>query len=239
MALPPAPRSPAAQFYAEPTHAQASYAASARPFAYAPVRRTAGLATAIYILVGIQVVATLVGSLQAPPQILVTATSINVNWGGLTALGAIVGVAAGIVGLVFIHRTVSNVRALGLATQYSPGWAVGCWFIPLANFVLPFFPVREAWTKSRAGSVAVVGAWWATWVLHALLASSLLMWGVVSAWGLRSSVAAGQVLSAPLPAGFAATDVVSSVVLAAAGVLFVLVVRGLSRSQAQQPTARR
>jgi len=55
-------------------------------------------------------------------------------------------VITGIAFLFWLHRIVANNRALGaLATRFSPGYAVGCWFIPFANLALPLVAVREAW----------------------------------------------------------------------------------------------
>jgi hypothetical protein len=84
--------------------------------------------------------------------------------------------AAGIVWLVWQHRSQSNLRALGAAgIKYTPGWAVGWWFIPFANVVLPFLTMRELWRASdpQSGSTEwlarrttpLLGFWWAGWLV--------------------------------------------------------------------------
>jgi heme/copper-type cytochrome/quinol oxidase subunit 2 len=81
-------------------------------------------------------------------------------------------VAAGIVWLIWQYRAHANLRALGASElKYSPGWAVGWWFIPFANIVVPFLTMRELWRASdpEAGSIdwlghrtaALLGMWWA------------------------------------------------------------------------------
>lgn len=55
----------------------------------------------------------------------------------------------------------------------SPGAAVGWWFVPFANFVLPFQAMREIWRGSapndETGSrVALLGLWWAAWIIRAI-----------------------------------------------------------------------
>jgi hypothetical protein len=70
---------------------------------------------------------------------------------------------AGIIGLltlagivvwcVWQHRAQKNLRSLGSADlRYSPGWAVGWWFIPVANTVMPFRTTRELWQASEPGA---------------------------------------------------------------------------------------
>jgi hypothetical protein len=74
--------------------------------------------------------------------------------------------------LLWQYRSHGNLRALGATgLSYTPGWAVGWWFIPFANVVLPYLTVRELWKasdpeasaidwKTRSGA-AIVGFWWA------------------------------------------------------------------------------
>ncbi len=83
--------------------------------------------------------------------------------------------ASGIVWLVWQHRAHSNLRALGTTDlRYTPGWAVGWWFVPLANIVMPYLTMRELWKGSDpdAGAVEwkttrttwVLPLWWGTWL---------------------------------------------------------------------------
>ncbi len=49
----------------------------------------------------------------------------------------------------WMQRAVRNLPALGAFGQkYSPGWAIGWWFIPFANFVQPVRVLLEAWRGS-------------------------------------------------------------------------------------------
>jgi heme/copper-type cytochrome/quinol oxidase subunit 2 len=91
-------------------------------------------------------------------------------------------VAAIVVWCVWQFRAQSNVRALGAANlRYSPGWAVGWWFVPFANIVMPYLTVRELWKASdpEGGSVGwqmgktspVLPFWWACWLGYAVLVS--------------------------------------------------------------------
>jgi hypothetical protein len=89
-------------------------------------------------------------------------------------------VGTGIVWCVWQHRAQRN--AIELASgglKFTPGWAVGWWFVPLANLVKPFETVRELWKASHGvawrslNTWRVIGWWWALW-----LAGSALEWGI-------------------------------------------------------------
>ena len=90
-------------------------------------------------------------------------------------------VVLGIAG-VFIwwtRRATCNVPALGAANpEFSPGWAVGWWFIPFANWVQPLRVLNQAWRASdpalpnvptdewrRAKLTPVLPVWWVSYLL--------------------------------------------------------------------------
>lgn len=79
--------------------------------------------------------------------------------------------------LMRIHRAHRNLRPLGAkGLPYSPGWAVGAWFIPFANLFIPFRITKELWTKSDPEAAefgllnsdstvsSFFGVWWGFWV---------------------------------------------------------------------------
>jgi len=71
--------------------------------------------------------------------------------------------AIGVTTLMWLYRTFSDMKG---RTRYSPGWAVGSWFIPIANFILPAFVLKDAWRSSRGserGSGLVYG-FWTAWI---------------------------------------------------------------------------
>ena len=65
-------------------------------------------------------------------------TSLLASTGFLVWLGTATAV------LMWVHRAYRNLPALGARDMaYSPGWAVGWWFIPFLNLVRPYQVVRE------------------------------------------------------------------------------------------------
>jgi hypothetical protein len=87
--------------------------------------------------------------------------------------------------LMWIYRAHKNLLALGARKQdlrFSPGWAVGVFFIPLVNLVLPFLAVREIWKASAASlesrevgswkktpTPLLLTMWWATSIIGSIL----------------------------------------------------------------------
>ena len=73
------------------------------------------------------------------------------------------------------HRAHANLRALGRSgLAFTPGWAVGWWFVPIASLWKPFQAVRELWKASDPMTHAQgwdsvptwpsIGWWWTCWV---------------------------------------------------------------------------
>jgi hypothetical protein len=79
-----------------------------------------------------------------------------------------------IVFLAWVFRAHKNLYALKVrGLEFTPGWAVGLWFIPFVNFVKPFQVMREIWhgsdpenednnkhTRSLKETPEILGFWW-------------------------------------------------------------------------------
>lgn len=87
--------------------------------------------------------------------------------------------------VTWFHRIRTNVDAMDpLACSTGRGWAIGVWFVPLVNLVMPWLIAREV-TYASAGrtsedaahrqdpehkpSLALLNAWWAAWVASKVL----------------------------------------------------------------------
>ena len=79
-----------------------------------------------------------------------------------------------IVFMVWIHRANHNARKLGTeGMKFSPGWAVGWFFIPIANLWKPYQAMKEIWKASKYSSPdwknqqadPILGWWWALWII--------------------------------------------------------------------------
>jgi hypothetical protein len=68
---------------------------------------------------------------------------------------------------MFLHRANKNARALageGVPLEYTPGWTVGWFFVPLLNLWKPYRAVGEMFTVSRPTGTGMLGVWWAAWI---------------------------------------------------------------------------
>jgi hypothetical protein len=94
------------------------------------------------------------------------------------AIVGILGLATAVVFIIWMWRAAKNNEALGrMNPRLGPGWAIGGWFIPIANFVIPILIMQDLWRGSdptvargdpgwRAGrGSALFGWWWALWLL--------------------------------------------------------------------------
>jgi hypothetical protein len=95
-------------------------------------------------------------------------------------VGSVLVLTCGVAWLVWQHRGQRNLSRLGVRhLVFTPGWAVGWWFVPIANLWKPFQSVRELWRTSRR---EVDDAFWAgerTWILIGWWWAMLLVSNVV------------------------------------------------------------
>jgi len=86
----------------------------------------------------------------------------------IVAVGVSV-VASLITFLVWVYAAHANLHALGCPDiKFTPGWAVGWFFVPLLNLFKPYQVVSEIWRgsdpasllKNIPSSTALIGWWW-------------------------------------------------------------------------------
>lgn len=70
---------------------------------------------------------------------------------------------------IWTYRAARNAKHLSSFPQkISPGWAVGWYFVPFANFWKPFQGMREIWWRSawpqRKSAPVILNIWWILWV---------------------------------------------------------------------------
>jgi len=160
-----------------------------------PYRSASGLAGTTVILLAVQGVWTLAFVVSTLAEVrlfervrdgktvsLAEATAADDRRLFMTVVFVILVVLTAVAWLMWQHRSQSNVRALGVPVGFSPGWAVGWWFIPIANLWQPFRAVRELWRASDAAahtvddgrSTSLLGWWWAVYLVAGFLQPSLL-----------------------------------------------------------------
>ena len=75
---------------------------------------------------------------------------------------------------IWLYRYTAAMRQQQGQTRYTPGMAVGGWFIPFANFAMPYLSLRDLWdrTPDRGQAPtggAIVGLWWASYWLFSIV----------------------------------------------------------------------
>lgn len=91
--------------------------------------------------------------------------------------------------LVWFFQVAANAKIISPNTGPSPGWAVGCHFIPFLNWVLPAMFMKEindASFRPRApkGTGYVVAVWWAAFILRNLILTFQpgSIFGIILGW---------------------------------------------------------
>lgn len=74
---------------------------------------------------------------------------------------------------MWIHRAHANLFDAGLVgLEYTPGWSVGWFFVPIANLFKPFQAMRELWNASHgesdnytAPAASELSMWWGAFIV--------------------------------------------------------------------------
>jgi hypothetical protein len=73
---------------------------------------------------------------------------------------------------MWIYRAAANIVAASVpGFDYTPGWAVGWYFVPIANLFKPFAAMRQIWNASHSGGSdldrqqPLLVYWWGIWIL--------------------------------------------------------------------------
>jgi Domain of unknown function (DUF4328) len=113
------------------------------------------------------------GAFASRAEMIATAEAADFRLQVLSVVGILTIAAAVITFLVWVYRTSANAHALGAGgLSAGAGLAVGSYFIPLANFVMPAINMSEVERASRdAANWAQLSTWWGvplwwtTWVI--------------------------------------------------------------------------
>jgi hypothetical protein len=129
--------------------------------------------------------------------------------------------------LAWLSRTVDNVPPLtGETPERSPRAAIGWWFVPFANWYVPFTIVRDAVRRLRLGTVGDVGVllvpWWLCYVVGNLVATLSTRVPSDTLEDLRTTFT---------------LSLVSDVLMGVAAIALILIVRGVEAASRARATA--
>lgn len=131
--------------------------------------------------------------------------------------------------LIWFHRAYSNLRLMGTKrTNFTPTWALGCWFVPVVNLFRPYQITKELWLRGARGnsvesikgsaSPTIVVWWWLLNLVTGFLGHVLMQWSPRA-----KGISAFQ--------GITITGVVLNVVGIVSAILAIAVVRNIDRQQ--------
>ena len=119
-----------------------------------------------------------------------------------------------IVFAIWIYRANYNARQLGAeGMEFTPGWAVGWYFVPLANLWMPYMAMKEIWKASAAPANwqdqprgSILPWWWGFFLISNILNQSALR------FAMRAKTLDEIVASSTTSVVADAVDVVSSLI---------------------------
>lgn len=107
---------------------------------------------------------------------------------------SVVFIASIVLVAMWIYRAHANVRTAGITLEVTPGWAVGWFFVPIANLFKPFQAMRELWKASHreAGGYTSdadpkLTIWWGFWVVGNILSNISLRFDVTAGEGAANT----------------------------------------------------
>jgi hypothetical protein len=161
-------------------------------------RHHAGMATTTYLpndrraTIAIVACAVQIGATMLRTAAFVAWTTAAPGWGSRDDLEPIVVVTllldmltlgallfCGIAFVVWFRRAFGNAHALGLRSNYGPGWAIGGWFVPVLHLFRPVQLASEMWGhagRERVGSAAILVLWWCCYVVSGFLTRTAMGW---------------------------------------------------------------
>jgi Domain of unknown function (DUF4328) len=152
---------------------------------------------------------------------------------GLVAMGVSLGTT--IVFLLWTYQAAKNVRAFGQrGLEFTPGWAVGWWFVPIASFWLPYKALREIWRASDPDAVGAGGTAWVTRqvpTLFPLWWTTYLLYSTVSAVSVSHQLMTTFQHPGQLDVGGGFGVVAANFFLAIAAVAIISIMKQLDRRQ--------
>jgi hypothetical protein len=83
----------------------------------------------------------------------------------------LVGIVATVIGCIWQYRAASASRSLGLPSTRSPGWGVGCWFVPVVNLWMPYEAIRDCLPADDPNRRLIL-RWWLSVVGGQVLAAT-------------------------------------------------------------------
>ncbi|WP_405856897.1 DUF4328 domain-containing protein [Streptomyces sp. NBC_00090] len=147
------------------------------------LRNSNGLSYAVVVLLALNLAFDLplaaaeIRALSGPDEALWATTFVGINLNLAYSVAATLYGATAIVFIIWFHRLRRNAEVWAGDLSRRPGWAIGGWFIPIANLWIPRGVAVDIWRASRwqpyaadgRGELALLNSWWTVWVAGAVV----------------------------------------------------------------------
>jgi hypothetical protein len=158
---------------------------AAMPESYVPLRGRAQAVTVVFTIIAVVCAGAVVSDwlewrlmdriIAGEPVTDAEATSNDNRQGAIGLLQLALIVAAAVVFIRWMHGAYQNVSVVAPAERrYSPGWAIGSWFVPIMNLFRPKQMINDIWRAGgRDAKDAQPGllllAWWVLWLVSSFV----------------------------------------------------------------------
>ncbi|MFD2796140.1 DUF4328 domain-containing protein [Promicromonospora vindobonensis] len=135
-------------------------------------------------------------------------------------------VAAYVVTCLWLYTSRSTAVAAtpGLVHERSKVWTWLGWWVPIVSLWFPYQVVRDIRRATATGPVSGIGGWWAAWLVFVTLSNTA---------GRMSSRTTAEATATAAEA-LVFVELLATVAMAVALVLWIRIVRGVSRYQAER-----
>ena len=158
---------------------------AAMPESYTPLRGRAQAVTVVFVIMavvcGVAVVSDwlewqLMDRIIAGEEVTDAEATANDNRQGAIGLVQLaLTIAAAVVFIRWLHAAYRNLEVVAPAEKrYSPGWAIGSWFVPIMNLFRPKQMVNDVWRAGGGDSddakpgLLLLG-WWLLWLTSSFM----------------------------------------------------------------------
>lgn len=215
------------------------------PWGATRLRRTAGIAKALVILLAVVALGQIITALFIPGQVdnaedflagnidEDTFLDEQIGFSAVSLITGAVTIAIIVLSMIWLFRVASNHRDLRRQTTWAPGWAIGGWFLPPLLYIIPTLMFRELW-KASDPDVPVGGDWksgrtsplvWVWFVLYSLVPVILLF---AQGGDTLGSLGGSEDQLAEQLTGSQTSVVIATAVTIAGAVAFVALARALT-----------
>ena len=215
------------------------------PMAAVPLKRVGGVHRASVIAVAVSAIVSVLAvgisqSLSDEAQAYLDGVTSSDDFLGtlapyllLTFVQGAAVVASIVLVMIWMYRVAANHRALHRGGTWSPGWAIGGWFLPPLLYIIPTLMLRELW-KASDPEVPIGGEWasrpvsplvTAWFVVYSLVPLGLMFLqteSVLTGFGNSEDELAKQI------AGGQGVVIASTLATAASAVTWIIMTRALN-----------